>query len=322
MIAPGVQAAAPYQLGLLSSGGVDALGAVAASALAAIGTFLLYDGLTRQGRSPSRQPHGSPESQAPPRFGRHTVREWFAQAGLADVDLRAFAGVLVIIALAAAVLSYGLFGGAVPAALSATLSVAGVLAAHRTRRRRRIEEARRAWPRMIEEIRIQTGGMGRAVPQALLEVGKRGPAEMRAAFEAAEREWLVSTDFQRTVTTLKERLADSAADSVCETLLVAHEVGGSGIDRRLEALAQDRVIELEGRKDALAKQAGARFARRFVLLVPLGMAFAGLSIGSGRAAYETPAGQLAVAAAALAVAGCWVWAGRLMRLPEQERVFR
>ena len=36
-----------------------------------------------------------------------------------------------------------------------------------------------------------------------------------------------------------------------------------------------------------AKQAGVRFARRFVLIVPVGMAVAGLSIGTGREAYRT-----------------------------------
>ena len=48
---------------------------------------------------------------------------------------------------------------------------------------------------MIEEIRILTGSLGRSVPQALFEVGRRGPEELRPAFEAATRHWLVSTDF-------------------------------------------------------------------------------------------------------------------------------
>jgi tight adherence protein B len=119
---------------------------------------------------------------------------------------------------------------------------------------------------------------------------------------------------------LKERLADPTADSACETLLVAHEIGGGGLDRRLAALVDDRTQDVQGRKDARAKQAAVRFARRFVLIVPVGMAVAGLSIGTGRAAYETPLGQLAVVLGIAAVVGCWLWAGRLMRLPEEERV--
>ena len=139
---------------------------------------------------------------------------------------------------------------------------------------------------MIEEIRLLTSSLGRSIPQALFEVGRRCPEELRPAFEAAHREWLLSTDFARTVDVLKAGLADPTADAACETLLVAHELGGSDLDRRLEALIEDRVQDTQGRKDATAKQAGVRFARRFVLIVPVGMALAGLSVGNGRAAYR------------------------------------
>jgi tight adherence protein B len=152
-------------------------------------------------------------------------------------------------------------------------------------------------------------------------VGRRAPNEWRPAFAAAEREWLLTTDLWRTTALLKQRLADPTADVVCETLLVAHEVGGSDLDARLADLIEDRLIDLQGRKDAASRQAGVRFARRFVLLVPLGMTLAGLSIGTGRQAYETPGGQLAVAVGLVAVVACWVWSGRLMRLPEPPRVF-
>src|SRR4029077_10535097 len=111
------------------------------------------------------------------------------------------------------------------------------------------------------------------------------------------------------------------ADATLETLLVAHEVGGSDLDRRLGALVEDRVQDLEGRKDARAKQAGVRFARRFVLVVPLGMALAGLSIGAGRSAYQTAGGPIGVAVGLGMMVACWLWAGRLMRLPDEERVF-
>jgi tight adherence protein B len=69
------------------------------------------------------------------------------------------------------------------------------------------------------------------------------------------------------------------------------------------------------------KQAGVRFARRFVLLVPLGMALVGMSVGNGRAAYATPWGQTMVVIGIASVVACWVLAGRLLRLPEEQRVF-
>ena len=174
---------------------------------------------------------------------------------------------------------------------------------------------------MIEEMALLTGSLGRSVPQALFEVGARGPEEMRGAFEAARREWMLTTDFARTVAVLKARLADATADAACETLLVAPEVGGTDLERRLAALVDDRVADVQGRKDAVARQAGVRFARRFVLLVPVGMALAGLSIGNGREAFSTPGGQLAALLGVGVVIACWLWSGRIMRLPDEERVF-
>ena len=190
------------------------------------------------------------------------------------------------------------------------------------RRERRRNEARDAWSRLIEEIRITTTPLGRSIPQALFDVGRRAPEELQPAFRAAHREWLLSTDFARTVAVLKDRLADATADAVAETLLIAHETGGNDVDRCLSALIDDRILDLQGRRDARARQAGARFARRFVLVVPLGMALVGLSIGDGRAAYRTPTGQLLVLVGIGLVAACWLWAGRTMRLPDEQRVFR
>ena len=144
---------------------------------------------------------------------------------------------------------------------------------------------------------------------------------MRPAFDSAHREWLISTDFERTLSVLKAGLADPTADATCETLLVAHTVGGSDLDRRLEALAEDRIQDTQGRKDARAKQAGARFARRFVLFVPFGMAIAGMSVGDGRQAFSSATGQFLTLVAVLLVIGCWTWAGQILRVPEEERVF-
>lgn len=285
---------------------------------AAYGVFLVYSavafGWTGVGLGPSTVRAG--------RRHRRRFEEWMVQAGLEELRLRDFAAVMVVLFIAGAALAFSLFGGVVPGVLAGGFAASFPIASYRTRRDRRRSQAREAWPRMIEEIRLLTGSLGRSIPQALLEVGKRGPDDLQPAFAAAEREWLISTDFSRACDVLKSRLADPTADAACETLLVANEVGGSDIDKRLAALVDDRVQDLQGRKDAEAKQAGVRFARRFVLIVPLGMALAGLSIGTGRAAYQTALGQLLVVVGIAVVAACWVWAGRLMQLPEEDRVFR
>lgn len=252
---------------------------------------------------------------------RHRTADWLAQAGLVDVRVSEVVAVAAFLFLAGAAVAFAVFGGAIAPLVAGAFAATLPIASHRTRREQRRSDAREAWPRMIEEMRLLTGSLGRSVPQALFEVGRRAPAEMRPAFAAAQREWMISTDFSRTVSVLKHGLADPTADATCETLLVAHDVGGSDLDRRLAALIEDRVQDLQGRKDARSKQAGVRFARRFVLLVPLGMALAGLSIGNGRQAYGTATGQIGVGFGLAVIVACWAWAGRLLVLPEEQRVF-
>ena len=293
-------------------GGLDA---VLLALAAAYGTFLLYTALVFRWR-------GLGVSATPVRGARRTsLSEWLVQAGLERVSPLEFAAVTLVLFAVGALAGTALFAGPVAAlAIGGIAAAVPVLSARRRRNDRR-EKARDNWPRMLEEIRLQAITLGRSLPQALLTVGLRGPEEMRPAFAAAQREWLISTDFDRTLEVLKAQLADATADAVCETLLIAHEVGGTDVDRRLRALIDDRIQDLQGRKDARAKQAGARFARWFVLAVPVGMALVGLSIGEGRAAYASAGGQVAVLVALGMIVVCWLWASQLMRLPEDQRVF-
>lgn len=283
----------------------------------AYGVHLLYSAVALGWRGIGPGPRTTKDTSRPKRG----PQDWLVQAGLDDVrppEFLAVVGVLVVLGLA---LGFAVFGSVLPALALAIFAGSFPIATYRNRRRTRRAIAQEAWPRMIEEIRILTGSLGRSVPHALFEVGRRGPDEMKPAFEAAHREWLISTDFPRTVKVLKDRLADPTADATCETLLVAHEIGGSDLDVRLRDLIEDRIQDVQGRKDARAKQAGVRFARKFVLLVPLGMAAAGVSVGEGKDAYRQPVGQLAVVVAIGLVVLCWVWAGSIMRIPEEERVF-
>ena len=283
---------------------------------AAYGVHLLYTSVTFGWEGVRPGPRGAGGSA-----GSDRRWAWLADVGFDDLgrgELLGAGGALFVLGGA---LAFALFGGVLPALAGGLFATTFPLAAARARRDRRRTEAREAWPRLIEEIRIKTTTLGRSIPLAVFEVGRRAPDDMRPAFAAAHREWLLSTDFERAVTVLRSRLADATADTVCETLLVAHDIGSNDVDRCLRALADDRIMDLQGRKDADSKQAGARFARRFVLVVPLGMALIGLSIGQGRAAYATGTGQLMVMLAIGLMAGCWCWAGRIMRLPAEQRVF-
>ncbi len=285
-----------------------------AAGLAGYGALLCYTAAAYgwRGLGPGPLPKG--------RLPRRTLRGWLDEAGLdgvRPVELAATCGVALVVGAAFA---YLLFGGTLPALVAGAFCAAIPVASARARRARRRQAALEAWPRLLEELRLLTGSLGRSIPQALFEAGRHAPAEMRPAFAAAEREWLLTTDFHATLAVLRERLADATGDVVAETLEIAHEIGGGELDQRLADLVEDRVLDLQGRKDAATKQAGVRFARRFVLAVPVGMAVAGLAIGTGRSAYQTTGGQLAVVFGIVALVACWLWSGRLLRLPAEPRV--
>ena len=228
---------------------------------------------------------------------------------------------MLVVAVLGFALGTLLFGGIIPGVLLGAFAAVSPVGAARVRHERLIESAHHAWPGIIEEIRLLTGTLGRSIPQATFEVGLRTHDGLRPAFEDAHREWLISTDFGRSLDVLKAKLGHNTADIVAETLLTAHELGGGEVGNRLGALAKDRMTDQRHRRDAVARQSGVRFARWFTLIVPFGMAATGLSIGDGRAAYGTPLGQALVVVALVLILIFWIWAGRIMQLPKEDRVF-
>jgi tight adherence protein B len=227
------------------------------------------------------------------------LRSALDRAGLDEVSTGRFLGSVAVAGALGMTVTAAAFGPGLPCLLVGAAAATLPVAAWRRRRATVARSAREAWPRLVEELRVLTAAAGRPIPQALLEVGLRGPDPLRPAFRAAQREWAVSTDFERTVAVLKDRLG--------------HE--------HLRRLAEDRRRDLRDRREAEAKQAGARLARAFVILVPAGMAMAGLNVGDGRAAFRTAWGQAVVVAGIALVGACWWWSSRILRLPEPDRVF-
>ena len=234
----------------------------AGAVLAAVGVHLLWTAAHGDATGSAPAPHGA--GGAPARASD----DWLAQAGL---DGRRPRGVRSAswpcsFVVGAALALRRLRRRRRPPSPSALFAATFPPASYRRRRATRLAKAQEAWPRMIEEIRILTGSLGRSIPQALFEVG---PARARSSCGRRSPPPTASGCSPPTSTArsrvLKDRLADPTADAACETLLVAHELGGTDLDRRLAALAEDRIQDTQGRKDARAKQAGVRFARRFVL---------------------------------------------------------
>src|SRR5205823_4579734 len=169
------------------SGGGAVTGLLLALA-AAYGSFLLYTATAFGWRGVGLGP------AVRDRPSRRPVRERLARAGLGEVRLAELGAATIGLFLVGAALGFAVFGAVLPTLAAGVFVAAGPVAAVRSRRERRRRQARDGWPRMIEEIRIQVASLGRSIPQALFDVGRRGPRELRPAFAAAHREWLLSTD--------------------------------------------------------------------------------------------------------------------------------
>lgn len=252
---------------------------------------------------------------------RQRAVRWLRQAGLDDVSPEEFFTALLMLFLLGTILGYSVFGTATAAVVCGIFAATFPVSGYRRHRIDRLRIARDAWPRLIDDIRLQYTVMGRSLPTSVTHAGYRSPPSLQAAFDAAHREWLLSTDFERSLDVLRARIGDPTVDLVAETLLAAHQIGGTQVNTRLAALAEDRRQDLAQRHDARSQQSGARFARVFVLIIPAGMAVVGLAIGTGRESYQTSDGQIITVAALVLMMGCWFWAGRVLRLPATERVF-
>ena len=191
----------------------------------------------------------------------------------------------------------------------------------RFRARQRRRELRELWPEVVDNLASGVRA-GLSLPEALSQLGVRGPAELRLPFQRFGEDYRATGRFFDSLDRLKAALADPVGDRVVESLRMARQVGGSdlgGLLRTLSAFLREDArtrAELETRQGWTVNAARLAVAAPWVVLGLLALR------PQAVAAYNTAAGALV-----LAVGGAvCVVAYRLMiqigRLPEDERVLR
>src|SRR4051812_34476442 len=114
--------------------------AVLVAVAAATGVYLLYTEFALGWRGFRRRLVG-------PRRSRQLGREWLVQAGLADVRMGEFVGVMAALFVLGAVLGFAVFGGPVPALGVGGFAASFPPASSKARRSARRAAAQDAWPR-------------------------------------------------------------------------------------------------------------------------------------------------------------------------------
>lgn len=243
------------------------------------------------------------------------------QAGFAGLSLRGLlvgclvAGVLV---LALVQLSVGVLPIAVSFGLMATALPVGLV---RRRARRRRARLRDLWPDAVDNITSAVRA-GMALPEALAQLGERGPEELRAPFRRFADDYRLTGRFSDCLDRLKERLSDPVGDRLVESLRIARDVGGSDLGRLLRTLSGFLREDARTRAELEARQSWTVNAARLAVAAPW-VVLAMLSTNpQSVAAYASPLGAAVLGAGAAVTAVAYWSMMRLGRLPEDQRVLR
>jgi tight adherence protein B len=207
------------------------------------------------------------------RKGRGRIAELLAQAGVDGVTPAALVGTSVGVGVAAGVL-------AVLASCTWTIALAfAVMASYaptglvRFRRRRRRNELRDVWPEVVDNLASAVRA-GLALPEAVAQIGIRGPVPLRPPFQRFGEDYRATGRFNDCLDRLKETLADPVADRIVESLRMAREVGGNDLGRLLRTLSAFLREDVRTRAEIETQQAwtvsAARLGSPVKLIAPPG----------------------------------------------------
>ncbi|MDN4472867.1 type II secretion system F family protein [Demequina zhanjiangensis] len=223
--------------------------------------------------------------------------------------------------LMAMVVTWAMTGSAVIAACFAVLAARAPVALVRARSRSRRAMMREVWPEAVDHLASGIRA-GMALPEALSQLGERGPEPLRAPCAAFGRDYRASGRFGDCLDALKERLADPVADRIVEALRLTREVGGSDVGSLLrtlsELLREDSRTrgELEARQSWTVNAARLASAAPWVVLLVLSMQ------PQNAAAYDSARGVTVLVAGGAATIVAYRLMMRIGRLPQEQRVMR
>lgn len=255
------------------------------------------------------------------RRGLGSLRDTLVQAGLDSLGVLGFVGLSVAALLLGSVLLLALTHSPVVAlTLGFVLSLMPFLVVRQMADRRR-ERLREVWPEVVDHIASGVRA-GLSLPEALAQVGEKGPEELREPFTAFARDFQASGNFGAALDRLKDRMADPVADRIAEALRLTREVGGTDLGRLLRTLSAFLREDAVTRGELKARQSWTVSAARLALAAPWIVLLLMATRADAVDAYNSTAGAvIVIGGAGLSVVAYWVMT-LIARLPVDERVLR
>ena len=279
--------------------------------------LLLGLGLLLVWRSGPRAPRKRPAGQS----WEDRTRDLLAQAGIEGVTPRQLVTVCAVLGGVVTVLVLGTSGVPVIALLFGAFAAAAPVVLVRRRRAQRSLELREVWPEAVDNLASGVRA-GLSLPEALAQLGVRGPEQLRSPFRRFGDDYRATGRFGESLDTLKRNLADPVGDRVVEALRMAREVGGTDLGRLLRTLSAFLREDARTRAELETRQGWTVNAARLALAAPWVLLLLLSTRPTAVEAYNTPAGTLVL----LVGGGVSIAAYRVMiriaRLPTERRVLR
>ncbi|SHE24171.1 type II secretion system F family protein [Actinomyces glycerinitolerans] len=190
-----------------------------------------------------------------------------------------------------------------------------------SRARTRRTNLREVWPEAVDTL-VSGVRAGMSLPEALANLGERGPEPIREELRAFGVDYATTARFDQSLDRLKARFADPVADRIAEALRLAHEVGGNDLTTLLRSLSRMLREDLRTRGELEARQSWTVNGARVAVAAPW-IVLALLSTRpQAAAAYATATGALMLAVGGVVTVIAYRLMLRLGRLPEEDRVLR
>jgi tight adherence protein B len=191
----------------------------------------------------------------------------------------------------------------------------------RGRARRRRARLRALWPEVVDHLASGIRA-GLALPEAVAQLGERGPVELRAPFTAFAEDYRATGRFGESLDALKSRLADPVADRIVEALRMTRDVGGTDLGRLLRTLSTFLREDVRTRGELEARQSWTVNAARLAAAAPWLVLGLLATRTEAAQAYDSTAGLLVLGAGAASTVVAYTLMLRIARLPDDPRVLR
>ncbi len=263
----------------------------------------------------------------PPPRRRHRVGwtervdELLAQAGISGVTAGGLAASCVGVGAVTALILTGLSGSLVIGGAFGVIGSYAPVALVRIRQRRRRAELRDLWPEVVDNLGSAIRA-GLSLPEALTQVGVRGPEPLRGPFGQFGEDYRATGRFYDCLDRLKAALADPVADRILESLRMAREVGGSDLGRLLRTLSAFLREDARTRAELETRQGWTVNGARLAVAAPWFVLFLLALNPQAAAAYNRPAGFIVLLAGGLVSLFAYRLMMRIGRLPDEQRVLR